>query len=251
MEDENNTTVTCGHNGIYVTTSTADVKSKDTTSDDDSGSWKEKFKVSIQKLDDWDVARLVARRTVNKPDLDSDAHPVTEDFKNRLIVGEHSPIRTVKYLVYLENVPTWVSQHLARHDKYEGHFMREGEFDEPYVGTQRSDRTGIDRHKLSQDNPCNHTIYLSAADFINTSKLRLCHKASEETRWVWQQIIAELNKTDHELAVMCVPQCVYRGICPECNGCGWDSTADFSARRGGYMDHILMVTKNAPVWGSD
>lgn len=198
-------------------------------------SWKESFRCSIEKLTDWNVARTVARRTVNKPDLPEDRE-VSSGFKQKMLISEHSPIRTVTYLIYLENVPTWVSQHIARHDKFAGHCMRDGDADEHFVGTQRSDRVGEERG--DQWKPCNHTIYLNAQDFITISKLRLCSKASSETRWVWKEILKELFKLEPEMTQLCVPQCIYRGVCPEPGGCNLLDSSKGQSQRQEYVSYI-------------
>jgi hypothetical protein len=63
-------------------------------------------------------------------------------------------------------------------------------------------------------------LLLNAEEIINISKLRLCRKASKETREVWQAVKEQVEKVDPDLAFMMVPQCIYRGgICPEMKGC--------------------------------
>jgi len=47
-----------------------------------------------------------------------------------------------------------------------------------------------------------------------------------ETRAAWKLVIDELAKVEPELAACCVPDCVYRGFCPEFKSCGFvDSPA--------------------------
>lgn len=186
---------------------------------------KTKVKVEIKRLTNWSEVLDAARFTVNKCDLEKEP---SEQFKTRILTAEHSPIRSLIFMVTLYNVPTWVSQHIARHDKFAGHTMREGEADEHFVATQRSDRTGVDRSGLSQEELVDHRILLNAHDLITISKKRLCNCASPETRFVWQKVKEEVAKIEPELASRMVRECVYRGFCPEMNCCGFNKTQEYN-----------------------
>lgn len=186
---------------------------------------KSKVRVEIKRLTNWSEVLDAARFTVNKCDLEKEP---SEEFKTRILTAEHSPIRSLIFMVTLYNVPTWVSQHIARHDKFAGHTMREGEADEHFVATQRSDRTGVDRSGLSQEELVDHRILLNAHDLITISKKRLCNCASPETRFVWQKVKEEVAKIEPELASRMVRECVYRGFCPEMNCCGFNKTQDYN-----------------------
>jgi len=95
---------------------------------------------------------------------------------------------------------------------------------EHFVGTQRSDRTGIDRDKLPQDEATNHSMDINASEIIFISRKRLCNQSSSDTRHIWSVIIHELKKIDPELASVCVPECIYRGFCPEAIPCNYNNT---------------------------
>lgn len=186
---------------------------------------KSKVRVEVRKLTDWKEVLNAARFTVNKPDIDKEP---SDEFKNDLLIAEHSPIRSLIFVVTLYNVPTWVSQHIARHDAFAGHNVREGASDTQYVATQRTDRTGVDRKELSQEEPVGHRILLNAQDLIIISRKRLCGCASPETRYVWAKIKEEIGKADPELASKMVPECIYRGFCPERKRtCGFAKTKSF------------------------
>lgn len=59
----------------------------------------------------------------------------------------------------------------------------------------------------------------NAQAFINISRKRLCNCASKETREAWKLVIEYLKEVDPILAEKCVPECLYRGFCPEFDGC--------------------------------
>ena len=191
-----------------------------------------KVRVEVKKLTDWSEVLDAARFTVNKTDLGKEP---SVEFKNRITMAEHSPIRSLIFVVTLYNVPSWVSQHIARHDKFAGHTVREGENDENFVSTQRSDRTGVDRSELSQEELVSHRILLNAQDLINISRKRLCNCASPETRYVWDLVRYEIWKIEPELASKMVRECVYRGFCPEMECCGYVNTDKFSEHRNYYI----------------
>ncbi len=71
----------------------------------------------------------------------------------------------------------------------------------------------------------------NAQAFINISRKRLCSCASKETRESWKAVIAYLKEVDPILAEKCVPECVYRGFCPEFDRCcGYVNTEAYKNR---------------------
>lgn len=181
------------------------------------------MEVKVTKIVDWDVALASALWTVGK---ESTKHP-SDSWKAKACLAEHSMLADVRFIVELNGIPSWVSQHISRHDVFAGHNIRETK-EVHYVGTQRSDRVGGDRNKQPQDTPVNHRINLSAKDLITISRLRLCSCASKETREVWKAIIEEVAKIEPVLAKLCARNCVYRGFCPEFSCCGFTSTRKFA-----------------------
>lgn len=189
-------------------------------------------KIKITKIVDWDIALDDALFTINK----ENKHKVPSNkWIAKACLAEHSMIRDVRYILEMNEIPCWVSQHIARHDAFSHHTVRESE-ETHFVGTSRTDRTGIDRNKLPQDTPVNHRISLSAQDFITISQRRLCACASKETRELWKSVIEELRKIDPVLADKCVPMCVYRGFCPEFDSCGYVNTTAFTEKLKDYRD---------------
>lgn len=163
--------------------------------------------------DQWQAVKDAAMNTVGS---ESGKYPSSE-WKRRILLAEHSPIRQMVFTVRLTGIPYWVSVHLTRHKIGVEHF----------VSTQRTDRTGIDRDDLPQGALVNHTMVINAQALINISRKRLCGQASRETREVWRMVINEIGKYEPEIANMCVPECVYRGFCPEMKSCGYVKTAAY------------------------
>lgn len=155
----------------------------------------------------WADVRNLALKTVNK---NSNSEP-TDEWKKKILLAEHSPIRVRTYQWTWYDLPYWVSNHFVRHKYGIEHF----------VSTQRTDRTGIDRTQLPQDAPVNHTCIADAQALINISRKRLCSNAAPETRKAWQMLKDQIALTDPWMASCMIPECVYRGFCPEMNRCGF------------------------------
>ena len=49
-------------------------------------------------------------------------------------------------------------------------------------------------------------------------------------------MLRELSKTQPELVNVCVPECVYRGFCPELKSCGYYKT-------GSYKEYVAEYRK--------
>lgn len=182
------------------------------------------MKIEITKVTDWQRVVDAARFTQSKKSL---GHEPSDEFKKQMILSEHSPLRELEFDIKMYGIPYWVSNHFVRHVHAQ-----------PFVSTSRPDITGskIPRHDMRQDDLVNLQLSLNAQEIINISKLRLCNKASKETREVWHKVIDELFQIEPYLASACVPQCVYRGFCPEPKSCGFSLAGTFKYHRLVYID---------------
>jgi hypothetical protein len=104
------------------------------------------------------------------------------------------------------------------------------------VQTQRSDRTGIDRDAARQDAPVSHMCDADAQALINISRKRLCTQASPETRAAWYEVKEAVDKVDPVLASVMVPECIYRGFCPELKPCGYADTEAYRKALAAYRE---------------
>lgn len=152
--------------------------------------------------DVWPKVKRSARTTIHR---EGEGQYPSDKWKKTMLHAEHSPIRKIKFSWKWKGLKSWVSVHLVRHWLGIIHF----------VSTQRVDRTGVDRDKSPQDTPVDHECEANAQALINISRRRLCSQASKETREAWQEVKAEVSKYDPILASVMVPECIYRGFCPE------------------------------------
>jgi hypothetical protein len=150
------------------------------------------------------------------------------NFKKRLLLSEHSPIRQLIIKAKFIDLKSWVSIHIIRHKHGIEHWVR----------TQRTDRTNIDRDKLPQDSLVDHEIEANAQAMINISRKRLCAKASNETRLAWSSMLDTIKDIEPELYSVCVPECIYRGFCPEFETCGFSKTRKYDSVLEKYRSNI-------------
>jgi hypothetical protein len=169
---------------------------------------------NISTSNNWDKILSAARTTVNKGAIDKFPNSV---WRRKMLLAEHSPIRKLKVEWTWRDIKRWVSDHFVRHKHGIEHWVK----------TDRSDRTGVNRDELSQSSLTNHECEANAQSIINISRKRLCSQASKETREAWRTFLEELKDKEPELYSVCVPECIYRGFCPEINTCSFDKTIIF------------------------
>ena len=170
------------------------------------------MKVEILKYpttEDWLLVKKCTLVTVGK---ETDK-PATEKFKRDLLKSRHSPIRELRFLFHLTDIPYWVSVHLCRHVHAQ-----------PYVKSQRNDRQSkYDRGKAPQDAPVSMIWTMNAEEWLTICNKRLCNQASKETMEVIEMLRDAVAKTNPEFIDEMVPMCVREGECHEmypCGGCG-------------------------------
>ena len=132
--------------------------------------------------------------------------------------------RRIRFGWKWKGIKSWVSVHFVRHKHGIEH----------WVTTQRSDRTGVDRDNSTQDAPVSHECEANAQALIFISRRRLCNQASAETRKAWREVVAEVENVDPVLASVLVPECIYRGFCPEFKSCGYAETEAYKEALAAY-----------------
>lgn len=168
---------------------------------------------SLVSTGSWRMALTAARRTMGKEPIDKEP---SDSWKAKLLLAEHSPIRLVRYYWTWDQIRQWVTVHLVRH--HEGC--------EKWVHTQRPEHNSdiIDRDELPQGSLNEMDMEANAQSLINISRKRLCLNASPETRLAWNQVKKAISEVDPILAEKMVPECIYRGFCPELHKCGFAET---------------------------
>lgn len=156
----------------------------------------------------------IYRACLNTIGKDTNTDP-TSEWKKRILMSEHSPIRKLGIQAKWTSIYYFVSVHVCRHKLGIEHFVQ----------SQRSDRTKEDRNKKTQDALVDHEIDANPQAIINISRKRLCNCTSPETREAWQDFLDKLEAHEPELVSVCVKECIYRGFCPEFYTCGYTNTS--------------------------
>lgn len=154
------------------------------------------------------------KKAINPPDT---------QWKKRILEARHSPIRHLMFSFYIEEIPSWVATHLARHIHAQ-----------PYIKSCRNDRQNdFDRNTAPQNTPVNMIYDVNAEELMTIANKRLCGCASKETQQVVQMMCDEAIKVCPEIKEFLVPMCVHHGgVCHEMYPCG-KSAAWFE--RGGIV----------------
>ena len=170
------------------------------------------MKVEVIQETSWKRALNAARRTIGKEPIDKEP---SDNWKAKVLLAEHSPIKLVEYLISFKDLRQWVGVHILRHN-----------FTLPFIHTQREDRRKLNcsRDELPQGEPNDQDFVVNAQTLINISRKRLCTCASLETRQAWNAVKDEIKTFDTVMADKMVRNCVYRGFCPEMNCCGYVNT---------------------------
>ena len=171
----------------------------------------------------WREVADAARTTIR---LEGGTKEPSPRWKKRILLAEHSPVRKLCFSWKWTGLPYWVSVHFVRHKFGIEHF----------VSTQRTDRTGEDRAAKTQDAPVVHECFANAQAVMFMSRRRLCGQASPETRAAWRAVVDAIAAKEPEVAACCVPECVYRGFCPEFRPCGFFGTPAYEKALADYRE---------------
>lgn len=178
--------------------------------------------IRMERATLWKRALNAARRTIGKEPLNKEP---SKSWRAKMLLAEHSPIRLVEFEWTWKDIMQWVTAHLVRH--HEGC--------EKFVHTQRGDRRAIldeynvsSRNELPQGATNDMDMTANAQALISISRKRLCNCASKETREAWKQVQDAIREVDPVMADKMVPECIYRGFCPEfMNPCGYANTEKY------------------------
>lgn len=159
---------------------------------------------------DWLRIKSACMTTISKQAGDKEPNM---EWKKKILICRHSPIRRGEISWKWEQIPYAISTHFVRH--HEGC--------EKFIGTERTDRTNIDRETRSQMNYVPMEMDANIQALLNISERRLCTCADPTTRKYWEAVINEIKNHVNEygekdgeiIAWANVPQCIRCGGCVE------------------------------------
>lgn len=193
------------------------------------------YNISVTKLTDLDLLHRANKTT-------SGATSSTMTLRNAY-AKRHSVIRTQLFHIQFDGIPLFVASQLVRHHagadwwqqskRVDAHplsrdFVKEvaavADILDSASGDAYNLRTRIDMvlekigdwpYSFDRMQPVKLMGVLNAEAIINISHARLCCRASNETREVWQKVVDAIREADPDLAFHCVPKCTALGYCPE------------------------------------
>ena len=146
---------------------------------------------------DWIICKECALVTVGLRTI----NPPTGKWKRQILRARHSPIRELKFIFFIEDVPSYVATHLARHIHAQ-----------PYIKSQRNDRqSDYDRNSARQDAPVNMMYSVNAEELMTIANKRLCNLADQTTRKVVREMCICASTNVPEIGEFLVPMCEHQG----------------------------------------
>ena len=183
-----------------------------------------KMRAEIKWSDDmWGIIKDNALFTIHK---ENGKYP-TSEWKRRMLLCEHSPIRSGRIIINVYDVPSFAITHFVRH--HQGL--------EKFVATFRDDRLEYDEVP-NRNTLQNFRLDINFQAFINMSRRRCCTGASYETRMIWKLILDTIREVEPELADVCVADCVYRGHCYEYTSCNYHKSKAYKEELARYRKGI-------------
>lgn len=177
------------------------------------------MKVTVEKLTDVSLLREVNECTTGYGKVSSQG--LDSAYRT-----EHSTVRSQFFVVRLYDIPNFVAMHFRTHAST-GQLM--------WTSSGREDlgaEAGRDRYSLTQQ-----IWIVNAQHLIDMSRLRLCNKASKETREVMLLIKQQVGKCDEGLTKYMVPRCDYLGRCTEPKPCIRDTVRQKQLRHVSLLPH--------------
>lgn len=181
--------------------------------------------IDLTQVTSWARPLKAARRTQG---LEDNHKEPSRSWVAKMLLAEHSPIRLKEYEWVWHSIKQWITVHLVRH------FIG----CEKFVHSQRQDRRELEvpRDELPQGSENDMMMCANAQALINISRKRLCSCASAETRAKWQEVKDAMWEQDPIMASRMVPECQYRGFCPEFfkDNCGYFMSKPYIRQRLDY-----------------
>lgn len=161
------------------------------------------MKTTIKKINvDWLDIKNACRQTISMGD--SKVEP-TSEWKRKLLVARHSPLRLGTVLWKTEDIPFYVMGHLVRHNVG----------CTPFVSTSREDRTGVPREERKQTDEVGLQMVANIESLMNISEKRLCNCADRQTLLYWKSVLEAIRDYDEDIYWACVPSGIAHGGCTE------------------------------------
>ena len=128
-----------------------------------------------------------------------------EEWKRKLIISRHSPIRRGVISWKWDNIPFYVM----------GHFVRHHVGCTPYVATSREDRTDIPREERKQTDNVSMQMDANIQALIDMAEKRLCTQSDKVTKEYMEALKDAITEYDETIGWALAPSGIYKCGCPE------------------------------------
>ena len=152
------------------------------------------YKIEILRCpteEDWKRCLLLARATQGKYDAPNEP---SLEWKKKILMSEHSPIRTLMFTIKMDGIPYCNSVHFVRHKYGVEHYVQ-------------SQRRNPERGAERQDAPVTHIMDINAQELIFMARKRLCYKADRVTQQIMQGICSDIRDIDSIWGDVLLPAC--------------------------------------------
>ena len=138
-------------------------------------------------------------------------NPPSSKLLRDVLHARHSPIRVLNFAFLIEDIPSNIATHLARHV----HAV-------PFVSSLRNDRQDkVDGDAARRDTPVDIIFYCNAEELMTFANKRLCGRAAKRTQEVARIFCDAAEEAMPEIAGDLVQMCVHNGgVCHEIESCG-------------------------------
>lgn len=184
--------------------------------------------IEIKPFIDWTNISKSARMTIGTESVET---TVSEKVKLKYLISEHTPIRLGFLDITFRNIHYSTAMHIRTHNAGITHE------DIYIVESGREDILAL-RKEHKRNTLVNMTFRANLQSVINVSRARLCRKAHEDTRRLWERAVFIIKVLEPELEKVLVPNCVYRGFCPEFKPCGYSESDAFIEARQAYVNLV-------------
>ena len=150
---------------------------------------------------DWFAIKDACMQTISKQAKTTPP----EEWKRKLLISRHSPIRRGVISWKWDNIPFYVM----------GHFVRHHVGCTPYVATSREDRTDIPREERKQTDSVSMQMDANIQALIDMAEKRLCTQSDKVTREYMEALKDEITKYDETIGWALAPSGIYKCGCPE------------------------------------
>ena len=136
------------------------------------------------------------------------------DYYKKMFIAEHSSIEWIDFRIVDDECRGDVASHIVRQTKSHPRFA---------VQSSRPDWNDGEPRKSLDKTIIKFTSKWNTLSFMQMCRQRLCTRASEVDR-IWIKKVLSIMKNSKNpyfvaLSKCCVPNCVYRGGCPELEPC--------------------------------